>query len=535
MLSQIVVKNGTIIDGSGRSAYEADILIKEDRIAEIGEINFPSTSLTQIDASGCLVTPGFIDFHSHSDLQFLNDPFLKEKIRQGVTTEVLGNCGFSVFPLTGKNINELETYIKPILGQSKHGIKWGRLKDYYKTLRETSISVNVVTNIGHNTLRAAVMGFDSRYSTSKEIEAMKTLLRQAVEDGAVGLSTGLLYIPGHYAQLEEIIALCQVVGEKNGYYVTHMRSESNTIVEAIEESLEIGRKSNVPVHISHLKVVGKNNWGKSKEVLKILDEARDRGEKVTCDVYPYLAGSSTITILLPPWVLEGGVEAAVKRLKECRVRDTVKKQWKNISTEWENIAKHCGWRNILISALSSAKNKQYEGKTVKQISDEFRRDPADVVLDLLIQEKGNISIINFAMAEEDMVNILKYPFSCVGTDGLYGGEKPHPRLCGTFPKVLGTYVREKGILKWEEAVYKMTYLPASILGISSIGRIKEGCLADLVVLDPDRITDRATYTEPYTPPVGIEYVIVSGKVVFQKGEFTGERPGKILRKDTEKG
>lgn len=530
MPSGVVIRKGTIIDGSGKVAFEADILIKEDRIAEIGKIHLPFASFIQIDASGYVVTPGFIDLHSHSDFQLLNDPFLKEKIRQGITTEVLGNCGFSVFPLTDKSIGELEVYISPILGQSRYGMKWGRLKDYYKTLTETSISVNVATYIGHNTLRTTVMGFDSRQATSKEIKAMETLLRQAIEDGAVGLSTGLLYVPGCYAPQEEILALCRVVGGKNGYYTTHMRNESNNIMEAIEESLKIGRKANVPVHISHLKVLGKNNWEKSKEILKMLNEARDRGERVTCDVYPYLAGSSTIMVLLPPRILEGGVETALKKLKESKVRDKIKKQWENTQDGWENIVKNCDWGNILISGLNSPKNKQYEGKTIKQIADELHKDSADVALDLLIQEKGNVSIISFGMAEEDLVNILRCPFSCIGTDGLYGGQNPHPRLCGTFPKVLGTYVREKGILEWEEAVYKMTHLPASILGIPFIGRIKEGCLADLVVLDPDRIKDRATYTEPCAPPVGIEYVLVSGKVVFQKGEFTGELPGTILRK-----
>ena len=535
MLSGIVVRNSTVIDGSGGPAFKADVLIKGDRIVEIGRIHAPPASFIEIDASRCIVTPGFIDLHSHSDLQLLNDPFLKKKIGQGITTEVLGNCGFSVFPLTDRNMGGLDTYIEPILGQSWCGVKWSGLEGYYEILRETSVSTNVATYVGHNTLRAAVMGVDSCQGTSKEIRAMETLLRQAIEDGAVGLSTGLLYVPGCYARKEEIVDLCRIVGSKGGYYTTHMRNESNKIEEAIEESLEIGRMANVSVHISHLKVMGKNNWGKTKEILKILQEARDRGERVTCDVYPYLAGSSSLTAIFPPWVLEGGAGVGTNRLKEYGMRDRVKKEWENTDIEWENVVGNCGWENILISAVRSSRNKQYEGKTIKQISDELRKDPADIALDLWVQEQGKLSMINFGMAEEDMVNILRYPFSCIGTDGLYGGGKPHPRLCGTFPKILGTYVREKGILTWEEAIRKMTHLPAHILGIPFVGRIKEGYFADLVVLDPDKITDGATYTEPCTPPVGIEYVLVSGRVVFQKGEFTGERPGRILKKrDTSK-
>ena len=531
MLPGIVIKNGTVIDGSRKAAYQADIIIKGDKIAKIGKINSRLSSFVEIDASGCLVTPGFIDFHAHSGLHLFNDPLSKEKVRQGITTEVLGSCGFSTVPLTDKNINELAVYAKPVLGQTKCEIKWRTLKDYYKKLRDTGISVNVVTNVGHNTLRTAVMGFDARHSTPKEIKIMKTLLKKALEEGAVGLSTGFLYVPGYYAQQEEIVALCRLVAENNGYYATHMRNESNAIKDAIKESLEIGKKTNVHVHISHLKVVGRDNWGKSEEILKMLDGARERGIRITCDVYPYLAGSTTIAALFPPWVLEGGIEVAVKKLREPKVRDAVKKQWKNSSTEWENLVNCCNWTNILISALDSPKNKQYEGKSIKQISEELGRDPADIALDFLIQEKGDVTIIIFAVAEEDMVNILKYPFSCIGTDGLYGGQKPHPRLCGTFPKVLGTYVREKGILGWEEAIYKMTRLPASILGISSIGQIRENCLADLVIFDPDIIIDRATYNEPWTPPIGIEYVIISGKIVLRKGEFTGECPGKILIKN----
>ncbi len=527
----IVIKNGLIISGCGNPWFKADIAIKDGKIVDMGEISSSNGDII-IDASRKIVCSGFIDMHSHSDLFLLINPKAESKIRQGVTTEVIGNCGASLSPL---KTDKIEIFKKRI-GVLAEEVNWDwrSYSDYISKLESQGISINVAPLIGHGTLRINVMEFEAREPTKDELDEMKALLEESMKAGAFGISTGLIYTPGCYAKTEEIIELTKVSAKYGGIYATHMRSESNWLIEAIEEAIRIGREANIPVEISHMKAAGKRNWGKIKEALKIIEKARDDGIEITCDFYPYTAGSTGLAACLPPWVHEGGIEEMLKRLQNPSIRSRIRNDIEKGIPGWENLAGTAGWGNIVV--VYCEKNKQYEGKSIAEIAKEMKTDPLNAMCDLLIEEEGVVSIVLHMMSEDDMRNVMKNPLSMVGTDGScyapYGPlarGKPHPRNYGTFPRILGKYVRKEKILTLQDAIRKMTSMPAQKLGLTDRGIINIGYWADIVIFDPNKVIDTATFTDPHRFPIGIEYVIVNGVIVIEKDRHTGKLPGKVLK------
>ncbi len=525
----MLITNGKVLDGTGNPWFWADIGINNGKIEFIGKAKSFDAKVV-IDAEGLIVSPGFIDIHSHSDFTVLVDPRAMSKIMQGVTTEVVGNCGSSAAPMNDFLRDYREKYLKPMLGEELI-LDWETMDEYFKRLEANGIAVNIASYVGHGTVRACVMGFDDREPTSSELEEMKELVAKAMEDGAVGLSTGLIYTPGCYAKTEEIIELAKVAAEYNGIYASHIRGEGDTLLEAVKEAIRIGREASIPVEISHFKASGKRNWGKVKDAIKMIIEARRKGIDVTADQYPYIASSTGLVALLPKWAREGGAEKIIERLKDQNIRSKIREEM----IETYSLRGEDYWDRVVISQAD--KHTEFEGKSISEIAKLLGKSPVNAVLDLLLEEETLVRMVSFGMCEEDVETVMKIPWVMVGSDGravsptgALGKGKPHPRYYGTFPRVLGRYVREKGIISLEMAIRKMTYLPAWRLGFRDRGIIREGAWADIVIFDPDEITDKATFTDPHQFPVGIEYVIVNGEVVVNRGKHTGKLPGRVLRK-----
>lgn len=536
MAFDLLIKNGKIVNGTGNPWFKADIGIKDGKIEKIGRLN--STDAEKIiDAKGLIVSPGFIDMHNHSDISVFFNPKLESAIRQGITTLVIGNCGSSLAPVNPATkdlfMKHIETFLPP---DAELEVTWNTFKEYLSKLEEIEMAANIAPLVGHGTIRIAVMGFDGREPTTEELNEMKKLVAEAMEAGAFGMSTGLIYPPGVYSKTEELVELCKVVAKYGGIYASHIRGEGDTLVEAVKEAIYIGEKAGVPVEISHHKAAGKSSWGKTEETLKLMEEARERGVDVTCDQYPYRAGMTSLSTVLPPWVHVGGVEEMLRRLRDPKEREKIRRDIEQGLPGWENFVADCGWENIYISSVATEKNKHLEGKNVAEIAKIKGKDELDAVCDLLLEEEGRVTIVLFMMDDEDIVRVMKSPLQMVATDawavapyGVLGAGKPHPRFYGTYPRVLGRYVREKKVLTLEEAVRKMTSFPAQKLGLRDRGLILEGMWADVVIFDPAKIIDKATYQNPHQYPEGIEYVIVNGKIVIERGEHTGVLPGKILR------
>ena len=537
----LIIKDGKIIDGTGNPWFRGDLGIKNGKIARIGRLS-PSEAEKKLEAKGLIVCPGFIDMHSHSDLSVFFNPKLDSTIRQGVTTSVVGNCGLSLAPVNperkGLLIREASSFL-PICKELR--IDWCRFDEYLSRLGEIGLSANIANLVGHGTVRIAVMGLENRDPTGEELAEMKKLVAEAMEAGAFGLSTGLIYAPGVYSKADEIIELCKIVAEYGGIYASHIRSERAMLLEAVKEAIRIGEKAKIPVEISHHKAAGKPNWGKTKETLRLMEEARARGVDVTCDQYPYKAGMTSLAALLPPWVREGGVDKMIERLRSLKERERIREDMEKATVEWENFASECGWENIIVSSVSSEENKFLEGKSLAEIAKIRGTDEFTVLFDLLLEEEGGVSIVIFSMDERDIHRVMTSRLQMVGTDswavapyGILNIGKPHPRFYGTYPRILGRYVREKKVLALEEAIRKMTSFPAQRLGLTDRGLLKPGMWADIVIFDPAKIKDKATYQEPHQYPEGIEYVLVNGSVIIEKGEHTGAPAGKVLRLKTDK-
>jgi len=535
-LFDVIIKDGKIIDGSGNPWFNRDVGIKNGKIAKIGRLAH-SEAEKIIDAKGYVVCPGFIDMHSHSDLSVFFNPKLESTIRQGITTLVVGNCGISLAPINPEMkdllMKEISSFL-PICEELE--MDWIKFDEYLSRLEEIGVSANIATLVGHGTVRIAAMGLEDRDPARKEMEEMKSLVAEAMEAGAFGLSTGLIYPPGTYSKTDEIIELCKVVAKYGGIYASHIRSERAGLIEAVKEALTIGEKAKIPVEISHHKAAGRSNWGKTVETLKLMEEARAGGVDVTCDQYPYNAGMTSLATLLPPWIREGGIDKMLERLRNPEERERAREEMRQSSKEWENLVADCGWENIYVSAVSSDKNKPLEGKSLAEIAKIRGKDEFTVLCDLLIEEKGRVAIILFIMDKDDIRRVMRSRLQMVGTDcwasapyGILRVGKPHPRFYGTYPRILGRYVREEGVLTLEEAVRKMTSLPAQRLGLMDRGLLRPGMWADIVIFDPDRVIDKATYQNPHQYPEGIEYVLVNGKIVVEKREHKGIPAGKILR------
>jgi N-acyl-D-amino-acid deacylase len=520
-----LIRDGKVYDGAGGEPFVADIGLKGERIAFIRKRPdfYDGKARNVIEARGLSVAPGFIDTHAHSEFTLLADHRAEGKVSQGVTTEINGNCGLSAAPLYGEAREHRESDLMEL------GIKerWATLDEYLNILRERRPAVNFATLAGHGNVRASVIGYSDRAPDIGEMLQMQSHLREAVREGAIGLSAGLIYPPGVYAGTEEIVELAKCI--KGLIYASHMRSEGDGLIEAIEETVRVGRDSGTPVHVSHIKTGGKDNWSKIDRAISVIEKARDEGIHVTCDRYPYTAASTDLDAVLPSWTYAGGSDEELRRLKDPGVRSRIKD---------EILSKHPEadyWESIAIASVITRANKWMEGKTLSFISDALKESPADLLIDILISEKLRIGAIFHSMNEENLRRFLSLPYVMVGSDSsarsaggpTYTG-KPHPRSYGTFPRFVGRYARDLRLLRIGEAVHKITMLPAETFGLKERGQVKQGFFADLVIFDEDRLADRATFEEPFLKPEGIPYVFVNGTPVVREGSATGLAPGRIL-------
>jgi N-acyl-D-amino-acid deacylase len=522
------IEGATVIDGTGAPGSRADVGVTDETITAVGDLSRERAGTT-LNATGKVVAPGFIDMHSHSDWRLWANRRAESKIRQGVTTEVVGNCGFSPAPVSVEFREDLRGFALYVpRGMT---FEWPTFGDYLRAFDAEGTALNVVHLVGHGTLRIAAMGFARRPPTSAELTRMQKLMAEAMEDGAWGLSTGLIYAPGSYAETEEIVAVARAAARLRGFYASHIRGEGATLLTAVSEAIRVGRDADLPVQVSHVKAAGRPNWGGVPKALALIDAARAEGLDVRADVYPYTASSTTLRTLLPDWALEGGIDAMLKRLADPAERARVRAAVESPSAE--SIVSRVGWENVMISYC--AKRKDAEGRRLSEIARAHGMDPIEAAIELIVDEAGRAYMILFQLDEADLRAALVHPHVMIGSDGSslapYGplGEgKPHPRSYGTFPRVLGEYAREQRTIPLATAVHKMTGLPATRLGLRDRGVVRPGARADLVVFDARRVIDRATYDDPHRYPDGIEHVVVNGRFVVKNGEHTGSLPGKVL-------
>ena len=521
MFDQVIV-NGKVYSGAGGPWLRADVGIKDGYIVEIGNLS-DKQSENVIDADERVVCPGFIDIHSHSDLNLIADGKAQSKIRQGITTEVIGQCGNSAAPADPERLQRIKEQWSDKL--DVEDIAWWGMDEYLDMLRQRGISVNCAPVVGHGSIRRLVMGEDDRASTESELQQMEEVLQDCLDAGSFGMSSGLIYPPGVYADTDELISLAEVLAHNDALYFTHIRNEGSKLIESLQEAVNIGAASGCRVQISHLKAMGEDNWGDVRDALKLLNQAREDGVQVTADQYPYTASATGLTASLPSWAHDGGRDVLLERLENDEVCTQIKEEMNPD-----------GWEDVLISHVSSDINKQHEGKNIADIAEERDvEDPRETALQLLREEKANVGVVRFAINDEDVREVMKSPIVMVGTDGSARAPegplsegKPHPRSYGTFPRVLGKYVRDEGVLSLSTAISKMTSLPASTLGLWDRGLLLPGFCADIVIFDPVEVTDCATFTDPHNFPAGIDCVLVNGQVVVQGDDQRDEFPGEVL-------
>jgi N-acyl-D-amino-acid deacylase len=527
----LVIRNGHIVDGTGSPWYAGDLAIKAGHIAAIGRLG-PVKARTIIDAHGLVVAPGFIDMLGQSDLTILVNPHLPSKIFQGITTEITGE-GSSVAPLDDRiieadRVSYQHLQITP---------DWRTLSQYFARLEKQGIGINFATYVGATQVRRMVLGDENRAPSAAQLDSMKALVREAMREGAVGLSTALQYAPAPYASTEELIALAAEAGKLGGLYATHMRSEQGAVLTALDEAIRIGREARVPVEVWHLKAAGKSNWGRMKEIVAKIEEARRSGVDLTADTYAYPAWFNSMSAFVPPWAHEGGDAKLIERLKDPETRKRIRKDMETPSGDWDNEWQEIpGPEAVLLSVVQNPKLLPLQGKNLAEIAKERGRDPIETLFDILIEDDAYTYVAVFGMSEPDIALALTQPWVSLdndsqGTspDGLLGKEHPHPRAYGTFPRILRKYVREERKLSLEEAIRKFSALPAQKLGLADRGVLKQGMWADVVVFDPDSIRDLATFKEPNQLSVGMEYVLVNGVPVIAGGKATNALPGKVLR------
>jgi dihydroorotase/N-acyl-D-amino-acid deacylase len=527
----LLIRNGLVIDGSGQSGYLADVAIKGDRIVRIGNLK-KAKGAREIDASAMVVAPGFIDMLGQSETYLLIDPRAMSKVMMGVTTEVTGE-GESIAPVNDRLIKEQEDFNR----RYKLTVDWRTLGEYFNRLEKQGSGINLATFVGATQVRECVVGFDNRPPTPAELEQMKQLVADAMKQGALGVSTSLQYVPARFAKTDEIVELAKVAHQYGGIYATHQRSEANALDESLAEVFEIARRAHIPVEIWHLKTAYKKNWGRMPEVLAKIKRARAEGLDITADIYPYIAGSTALSACLPPWVLEGGTEKMLSRLKDKQVRQRLKQEITTDSKEWENIYLGSGGASgVLIGSVVNRDLEAMQGKRVSQIAEEQREDPRDALFDLILADHGQTGAIYFMMSEDDMRGAMRAPFVSFCTDsgarandGPLAGSKSHPRGWGSYPRILGRYVRDEHLLTLPQAIHKMTGMPAARVGFRERGLLREGFAADVTIFDPKRVIDRATFEMPNQHPVGINYVIVNGQLEVDNGHRTRALAGRVLR------
>lgn len=524
------LKNGLVVDGTGQKAYIGDVVIEDEVITAVGKADVSAGVDRVIDARGLVIAPGFIDTHSHSDLQVLLNPYVEPKIRQGVTTELLGQDGISMAPLPKQYVSPWRKNLAGLDGDSDK-IDWGyeTTEGYLRLMEKSGVGLNEAYLVPHGNIRMEAMGLDNRQPTADELDRMRSITRREMEAGAFGLSTGLIYMPCAYAAVTEIIELCKVVAEYDGVFVIHQRSEADTILQSMQEVIDIGRQSGVKVHFSHFKVCGRKNWAAIDQVLDLLDKAKAEGIRVSFDQYPYVAGSTMLGVILPPWVHDGGTDKLLKRLEDPELRRRMIRDIEQGIPGWDNFIDFAGLDQIFVTSVRTKANEDLIGKNLIEIGQLRGKDPYEATFDLLYQEENAVGMVDFYGTEEHVVRFMKRPEQNVCTDGLLGG-KPHPRVFGSFPRVLGRYVRESKAVTLEEAVRKMTCKPAEVFGIKRRGHLKPGNFADIVVFNADTVIDKGTFVDPVQYPAGIEFVFINGNAVVKEGVYDRKLAGKVLRK-----
>lgn len=531
----LVIRGGRILDGTGNPFYYSDLGISGDRIAAI-ERRLPAENAGRvIDARGLVVAPGFIDTHTHSDLMVLLDPVLEPKVRQGITTDLLNQDGISVAPVRPEHVPNWRGYIAGLDGDTPDfAWTWSTFDEYLTAVANARPGINIASLVPQGNIRQWVLGLENRIPTAAEQAQMKDLIAECMEAGAYGMSIGMIYLPCVFATRDELIEQYKVVAKYGGIMVVHMRNEADFWLEAIDETLAIAEAAEVGLLISHFKAVGRQNWHKMTVALDKLEQARRRGLDVSFDQYPYTAGSTLLSAILPPWAVEGGTGPMLERLQHKTNRERIKQEIEfGLPPEaggWDDLARCAGWEGIYITSVRTEVNRWCEGKNLVEIARERGQDPADAAFDLLLAEGGGVGMVDFIASEECIRQALASDLQMVCTDGLLLGSRPHPRSYGAFPRVLGRYVREEKLLSLQQAVRHMTSMPAERLGLKDRGLLREGMKADVVLFDPDTVADQSTYQEPRKFPSGIPYVIVNGQVAVDNGAHSGVRAGAVLRR-----
>jgi N-acyl-D-amino-acid deacylase len=530
-MCDIIIKNGLIIDGTGAAPYEADLALKGSKICDVGQLSHTAGAVA-IDAGGCAVAPGFIDMHSHADFSLPVHPTADSLLHQGITSAVVGQCGLSPAPLLAETRREVIGALGGFFSGVARSLpwnEWSSFAEYLAFLSHRSMSLNVLPLVGQGVIRASVMGFCEGRANKDQMDKMKAELSNALDQGAIGLSTGLIYPPGSFTSTEELIELTKIVGDRNGFYFSHIRGEGDTLLEAVEEAIRIGRETGASVQISHFKAARQSNWAKSPQALELIRQAQSEGLDITADLYPYRAGSTSLATLLPEWAHVGGPAETLKRLVDP-------KQRRKMTADMQSggFARGVEFKDVLIT--SSPRHTEYEGRYISDLAATTGHSTYEWLFDALVQTKLDMSMAVFGMSEANRLQEIQFPGMMIGTDGTglaisgpMARGVPHPRNYGAFPRVLGRFVRDLGIIKLEEAIYKMTGLPAKKLRLNDRGFIKPGLAADLVVFDPATVSDTATYDQPHQYAKGILHVIVNGRFVVRDAAHTGNRPGRILK------
>ena len=527
----VIIRNGDIYDGSGNPPYKGDVAISGDRIASIGNLSDLSASI-EIDATGLAVAPGFINMLSWASVSLIEDGNSQSDIRQGVTLEVMGE-GWSMGPYN----EEMKKQELAGQGDIKYDISWTTLMEYLDFLEQKGISPNVASFIGAATIRIHVLGYEDRAPTPEELEKMKELVRAEMEAGALGIGSSLIYAPAFYAETEELIELCKIASEYGGTYISHMRSEGNQLLEALEELITISKEANIPAEIYHLKAAGKENWHKMDAVIERVNEVRSEGLKISADMYTYTAGATGLDAAMPPWVQEGGLDSWIGRLKDLSLREQIITEIITPTDDWENWYLAAGSaENILLAGFHQDSLRYLIGKSLAEVANIFGKSPVETAIELVIKDNSRVETVYFVMSEENIKKKIALPWLSFGSDagslapeGKFLSENPHPRAYGNFARLLGKYSRDEQIIPLEEAIRKLTTLPASNLGITERGALKEGYFADITIFDPATIQDHATFTKPHQYSTGVKHVFVNGVQVLKEGEHTGAKPGRVVR------
>ena len=522
-----MLAGGLIVDGTGSRAYPADVGLENGHIAALGNLE-SADAARRIDVGARVVCPGFIDMHAHSDLSLLVQPTGDSKLLQGVTTEVNGNCGFSPAPLTDASA-DMVMHLHGFFGSYVEdlGWQWRSPSEYIERLEANGLSHNVVLLVGHGTLRIAALGMAQRPPSAAELASMRALVASAMDAGYFGMSSGLVSPPSVYADTDELVELAREVAAFGGIYASHIRGEGHSLLRATAEALEVGERSGAPVQISHHKATFRPYWGRVREAIQLSERAAERGQFVGFDVYPYTAGSANLTQIIPDWAHEGGLSRLLERLGEPEARERIRHDVLEQEREWNQ---------TFVAWVPATADRSVQGQSIEAIASRRGQDPIDALFGVLEESEGQAAMVHFAMAEDDVRYVMRHPLSMFGSDGfglsptgVLGEGQPHPRCYGTYPRVLGHYVREHGVLSLEQAVHKASYRVAEKLRLPRKGRVQVGADADLVVFDPETIADRATYEQPHQFPDGIEYVIVGGQVAADHGSVTAARAGRVLR------